>query len=671
MRVTLSAATLAAAFLSTTSAIAQLSAPDQPNAFSQNSRESADADETDVTPGLQQDVRAKPGTPDAPKPRGDAAVRPDTVSAGPERVADIKTGCTVVAPPTLQADEVSWSGPCTAGLADGAGTMSLSTQGRFLESFAGTFDKGELRDGHVVIKWADGSHYEGNAVGAAMQGSGALTTAAGDKFEGLWKAGKLDGRGTAVWANGDRYSGDWLDGKAEGQGVQDWADGRQYNGQWHNDLPNGHGIIRRKDGNRFEGEFLDGQPSSLVQLAVAANTAIATPAVTVTPPVAKPSVTPDAPKTTVAVNNTISPPTVQHTAISGVAGKKLVAVDGSSLTLTTIEDGLAREIVAPNGNVKKNTFSFLGDRVGAVSEGDDTDNVTGVFRLTDKGIITNYSDGRSEQLYPNAAGGVSMTLSAPTGQTFCMAWYPEGHHFSVEERKAALAAYANKLGLDDARGPPAKKSKVVARPACTPLAEAATLPAEPASIIHQPVALPDAKPVPQPVPREANARPLRHRGAAAPKVVTASFAPSTDPLQMHEVEVRPSIVHVIDADTPSNASIASNGPSNAPGASASHCLSVESDGQHWGFRNHCGYDVQFAYCLMNARDPLAACDKGGVMGSVAPNGSSALVLDRSLTEKDADHDFRWVACTGGAGEVVVHLDQADPPSGRCVRRSAS
>src|SRR5262249_34381342 len=103
--------------------------------------------ETAVTPGLQQDVRAKPGTPDAPKPRSDAAVRPDTISTGPERVADIKTGCTVIAPPTLQADEVSWSGPCTAGLADGAGTMSLSNQGRFLESFTGTFDKGELRDG--------------------------------------------------------------------------------------------------------------------------------------------------------------------------------------------------------------------------------------------------------------------------------------------------------------------------------------------------------------------------------------------------------------------------------------------------------------------------------------------------------------------------------------------
>ncbi len=327
--------------------------------------------------------------------------------------------------------------------------------------------------------------------------------------------------------------------------------------------------------------------------------------------------------------------------------------------------------MAPNGNVKKNTFSFLGDRVGAVSEGDDTDNVTGVFRLTDKGIITNYSDGRSEQLYPNASGGVSMTLSAPTGQTFCMAWYPEGHHFSLEERKAALAAYANKLGLDEARGATGKKAKAAPKAACTSTADAETLPAEPSPANHQPVALPDVKPLPRPVPRQANAGPLHHRGATAPRVVAASFASSTETGQLHEVDIRPSVVHLIDADKPSGNAVASNGPSNDPGASASHCLSVESDGQHWGFHNHCSYDVQFAYCLMNARDPLAACDKGGVTGSVAPNSSSALVLDRSLTEKDADHDFRWVACTGGAGEVVVHLDQADPPSGRCVRRSAS
>ena len=81
--------------------------------------------------------------------------------------------------------------------------------------------------------------------------------------------------------------------------------------------------------------------------------------------------------------------------------------------------------------------------------------------------------------------------------------------------------------------------------------------------------------------------------------------------------------------------------------------------------------MQFAYCLMNASDPSTSCGEGAVSGSVAANGVGALIADQSLGETNADHDFRWVACGGGAGEVVVHLDRIDPPEGRCVRPGAS
>jgi hypothetical protein len=178
--------------------------------------------------------------------------------------------------------------------------------------------------------------------------------------------------------------------------------------------------------------------------------------------------------------------------------------------------------------------------------------------------------------------------------------------------------------------------------------------------------------VPRPNPHEAKAGLLLHRDSSLPKLTPASFATPTDSSSV--VEIQPSTPRLLDTDQVPDAASpqtsASLGPANAA-KSASTCLSVESDGQHWNFRNHCGYDVQFAYCVMNAADPLAACDKGGVTGSVAPNGSSALVPDRSLSEKDADHDFRWVACGGGAGEVVVHLDKAEPPAGRCERTGRS
>ena len=55
------------------------------------------------------------------------------------------------------------------------------------------------------------------------------------------------------------------------------------------------------------------------------------------------------------------------------------------------------------------------------------------------------------------------------------------------------------------------------------------------------------------------------------------------------------------------------------------------------------------------------------MGSVSAGGFGALLADKSFSETDAEHDFRWLACDGGSGEVVAHLDRFDPPSGRCVR----
>ena len=102
-----------------------------------------------------------------------------------------------------------------------------------------------------------------------------------------------------------------------------------------------------------------------------------------------------------------------------------------------------------------------------------------------------------------------------------------------------------------------------------------------------------------------------------------------------------------------------------PGAST--CLSVESDGAHWGFRNKCGYSVQYAYCTMDGRNQLTACKDGFVGGSVAANGFGVLVADQNLRSLNENHDFRWVACQGGAGEVIARLDKSDPPVGRCVR----
>jgi hypothetical protein len=133
-------------------------------------------------------------------------------------------------------------------------------------------------------------------------------------------------------------------------------------------------------------------------------------------------------------------------------------------------------------------------------------------------------------------------------------------------------------------------------------------------------------------------------------------------------------VHLIDqppaataaaADTTVVAAVAAATAKTESGASS--CLTVESDGMHWGFRNKCAYSVQYAYCTMDGRNQLTACKEGFVGGSVAPNGFGVLVADQNLRSVNENHDFRWVACQGGAGEVIARMDKSDPPAGRCVR----
>ena len=148
---------------------------------------------------------------------------------------------------------------------------------------------------------------------------------------------------------------------------------------------------------------------------------------------------------------------------------------------------------------------------------------------------------------------------------------------------------------------------------------------------------------------------------------------------LESILVKPSEVHTIDGGAiavPSISGAMAMTPPSAPLASdrndAGHCLKVDSDGGHWGFRNSCDFAVQFAYCMAGGDNSLAACGDSGavttsVAGSVAAKGFGALMADTSLQEQDGAHNFRWVACAGGAGEVVAHLDRSNPPSGRCER----
>ncbi|HEY7978943.1 MAG TPA: hypothetical protein VID67_12180 [Rhizomicrobium sp.] len=335
-----------------------------------------------------------------------------------------------------------------------------------------------------------------------------------------------------------------------------------------------------------------------------------------------------------------------------VTGTKFTSVEGSTAQLSLGEDGLALEVATPSGSTADKVFVYTTDNLGNVFDTADKTAPVGVFRQSPRGIEAEYADGHSEILSANSGGGLTIAITAPDARLMCMKWYPDGHVFAESERKEALAAYASKLGL-------VSDQKTTASATSCPDAPAATASVEPKA--------------------QKPEKPVKLAAAHAPKMLAAPKA----------ILVRASMVHTIDpvppeiaqgalagapvataaADTGAHmipAAVHENAPSNH---GASNCLSIDSDGQNWGFRNACDNSVQFAYCLQNGKDNATACGSGTAIGGVARNGFFALISSGAVI--DDNHQFRWVACSGDAGTVTPHLDRSAPPAGRCVRSQNS
>src|SRR5205085_10525770 len=123
--------------------------------------------------------------------------------------------------------------------------------------------------------------------------------------------------------------------------------------------------------------------------------------------------------------------------------------------------------IGSNGAVQKTTFEFINEKLGTVADARNAANVIGVFRSTGSGLEVQYADGSSETLAVNPGGGLTIE-SISTSSDSCTAWYPEGHVFSLEERRAALAQFATRLGLADAADKKAASSKAGCAPPSTP-----------------------------------------------------------------------------------------------------------------------------------------------------------------------------------------------------------
>jgi hypothetical protein len=361
--------------------------------------------------------------------------------------------------------------------------------------------------------------------------------------------------------------------------------------------------------------------------------------------------------------------------LSNVAGTKFVAVDGSTITLTPTEGGLSLILLAPNGAAQKSTFAFMSDKLGTISDDSDLGHVIGFFRETDTGVEAQFADGRTESLVANAAGGISLTMHNSATESSCTSWYPPDHVFGQAEKRAALAAYADRLGIGDhgKNAPRATSSCVPAMRAVKTKDRPTTARnAAPLLTISHPVATAPSAETPVKgsaalipvVVRNSEVHLIDNPAKAAAKPSSAPPAPVPQLIQASLQQTAP----VAQPAAPLQATASVSVPT---GSGASDCLSVETDGADVGFRNRCAYGVQFAYCLQKASDPSVMCDAGSKTGTITANGFTAVLQDAGIKSAEADHDFRWVACSGNTNDVVAHLDRADPPTGRCVKASAS
>jgi hypothetical protein len=516
---------------------------------------------------------------------------PDTLaSEDPHLHFDNQSNCSlydVEARPSLSA---SWSGSCAHGLASGRGTVMFARADQTQLTISTTFANGRAQDGDASIRWSGGVH-----------------------FEGHWAHGAPNGRGSITWANGDRYDGKFANGRAEGQGTEIWANGDRYEGPWHNDVPDGLGTFTKKGGGAERIVFVDGkrQPrSGSVQAAASASDAPATPA------------------------------TGAKFFFLELAGKTLTGLDGSSIKLEAADGAVVRTIESPSGQSERVAFKILNGNLGTISEVDGSQHVTGFFRADGSALDAEYADGHREHFALNNGGGLTSLIVSPSGTGVCLSWYPDGHLFSKDERKAAVVAYARRLGVSF----PASSS-------APPLQCDSKLPA---SAVRNQAAPPVVRPMPKPIGEHASLPPYKL---------------GEGPANLQIVPVHDSVVHPIDA--PLTVTAAAN--NTAPVINevfASNCLKMDTDGSYWGFRNHCGYSVQFAYCLLHGSDEAPSCGMNGsgtASGSVSASGFSTLFADLSFSSGSTEHDFRWVACRGGAGEVVPRLDVAEPAAGRCLK----
>ena len=181
--------------------------------------------------------------------------------------------------PNPQPDETAaWTGECSAGFAQGPGTLTWtnldgSQEHEANRRFGQPHGESVIRDdwvhegpyvygkrsGRWIEKTADGAVLEGPYVDGEENGHWVLTFADGQVEEGPFVDGKRNGRWVWRYPDGQVEEGPYVDGEQHGDWMIRTAKGDVVEGPYSEGERNGYWVWRFADGQVEEGPYVDGE----------------------------------------------------------------------------------------------------------------------------------------------------------------------------------------------------------------------------------------------------------------------------------------------------------------------------------------------------------------------------------------------------------------------------
>ena len=205
------------------------------------------------------------------------------------------SGCQLLIPLTVAVGQITWSGACPDGRAEGEGTViSLAPDVNY--SLATTYHLGsQVAESTVLMNGAP--LFRARFTDAGAEGpvvwteKGVATTfeyRAGDAtavlalslpdgtaIQGRFDLDGVTGHGVIHKSNGERYEGDFVHGRYEGHGTYYYETGIVFDGQWHDGQRHGGGKLTSPTGTYAIGTWENGRMAGRIVSYAADGTVIA------------------------------------------------------------------------------------------------------------------------------------------------------------------------------------------------------------------------------------------------------------------------------------------------------------------------------------------------------------------------------------------------------------